>query len=143
MTTSRIMGAGVAIMLAANLLVFVWPIAEPADADSSPSAPASREAVPPVAWPQPSLFDRPAPIVAAEPVQTEAAQAPQASRPELVGIVRDGEGYSAWLRTDHNPARRFAVGDEIAGWRILRVGDTQVELELEGRREALRLFETD
>lgn len=137
------MGAGVAALLIANLLIFAWPIAEPADTDSLPSSLTSRDEAPPVDWPQASLFDRPAPVITAEPEQTEIAPAPQASRPQLVGIVRDGEGYWAWLRVDHHPARRFTVGDDIAGWRVLLVGDTHVELELEGRREALRSFETD
>lgn len=81
------------------------------------------------------------------PVAVEAASVPPAplTPPEglkLVGVMRDGSGGGrALMRTAQSPSASWLeIGDEIEGWRVAKIGQSNVTLELEDAKVSLDLY---
>ena len=110
------------------------PLAASAAAPITLLPAAARPAVPPVALPSP-----PSPATAESPTPLPAATLPAATpSPGAIRLVlqaiseRDGQPVA--LISDH----LLREGDTLEGARILHIGETEVELELDGRRLTLR-----
>jgi hypothetical protein len=71
-------------------------------------------------------------VIIAEPVVTR--------RIVLTGIARDDAGALAWMGVEGVAAHPLRLGDEIGGWRVLRIDPTEVELYRDEDRQVLRLF---
>jgi hypothetical protein len=88
----------------------------------------------------------PAPPPPPPVVQTTAPPAPPPSRPDLMllGVVMDGEGARAVIRTGGNKKiLRAQIGDDIDGWKVSQIEGRKVVLSLDGRFATFTLFSGD
>ena len=86
----------------------------------------SRRPVPP---PPPPV--EPAPVVAAPPPPPSVT---------LFGIVIDGEGARAIIRSGTAKVERVQIGDEIGGWKVSQIEGRKLVLSLDDRFATVTLF---
>jgi general secretion pathway protein N len=81
----------------------------------------------------------PPPPPAAAPV----AVVPQPPNVQLFGIVVDGEGARAIVRSSNEKVDRVQIGDDIGGWKVSQIEGRRLVLSLDGRFATFTLFSND
>lgn len=74
-----------------------------------------------------------------KPVKVEPPKPPSL---RLVGVILTGDARLALLLDKERQVQRVAVGDEIEGWTVAKLGPSVVELKLQGERSVYRMFES-
>lgn len=78
------------------------------------------------------------------PVNTARAEAPpvEATGLELVGLMTDTAGRQrALIRAPDMQANWVGVGERVVGWTVRLISTDKVEVEAQGRRTALQLYQ--
>lgn len=130
-TTSRLTGAGVAIVVGISLAaVLGW---HSRNAEDSPAEAVDEavvtEAAESLRWPEPPERSR-----------------NRSDRPllELVGVIARNEGSIAIIREKDGAAQRYRVGDRVVDNReLIEIRETHVLLRNDGRTERLRISGRD
>jgi hypothetical protein len=80
------------------------------------------------------------------PIEQTAAPSAPPSEPKLIllGVVMDGEGARAILRTSADrKILRAQIGDDIDGWKVSQIEGRKMVLSLDGRFATFTLFSGD
>jgi general secretion pathway protein N len=71
----------------------------------------------------------------------EAAAPPPPPNVTVIGIVVNGEGARAIIRSDaENKFDRVQIGDDIGGWKVSQIEGRRMVLSLDGRLATFTLF---
>ena len=76
------------------------------------------------------------------PVERVAEPAPPPPPPDvtLFGVVVDGEGARAIIRSGAAKMARVQIGDDIGGWKVSQIDGRRLVLSLDGRLATFTLF---